>query len=58
LIAESSETIDLSDLVVPAVVLKKTREFLLSKKCGQIIYNIKDGKIMGIDIRETVRVSS
>ena len=47
---------DRSPIIVPDAVCEQLGEFLRSLKTGQITWNVKEGKIMSVDIRESIRV--
>ena len=42
--------------VLPLEVYQKIGVFIRSLKTGQITLNLKEGKVMSIDIRESIRV--
>mgnify|MGYP001607635700 CR=1 FL=1 len=44
--------------LIPEEFLAKIRAFLEAKKTGQIQLNIKEGKILQVDIRESFRLRS
>lgn len=41
---------------LPEQILWKMTKFFLDGKTGQVIFNVKDGKIMVVDLKETMRV--
>jgi len=43
---------------IPDIITVKLMEFLDSKKSGEVILHVKDGKIRGIDIRDCMRIES
>ncbi len=38
--------------------LEKTIEFLETVKTGNILFNFKDGKVVGVDIKATIPLTS
>ncbi len=41
---------------VPAKFWERVKAFLAASKTGQIVFHVKDGKILVMDLEETIRL--